>query len=520
MRVALVRGSLRRRRTYVSVFGAMMPPLGLASLAAVVMSRGHEVTLVDAESQGLGVEEVAKKIESQYVQLVAVNMCTFTHYEFGAELAKRIKAEREDVVFVAGGIHATFLYPQVLRNGFDYAVIGEGEETVSELVEALEQGGKVSHVKGLAFIKDGKLCKTDARPPIQNLDSLPLPAYHLFKKDNYKADIFGEGSHIATLETSRGCPYRCEFCSAAAMWGQGWRFKSVDRTLDELKLVKELGYDWVLIVDNNFIVPVNINERKVLFEKIVDRGLDSLNLIAQLRADLVAGRPDIIMEASRAGLRIAFIGLESGSNEVLKGMGKGISTATGTKAIRVLHSNGVFTHGSFVIGAPYESKKQVNRTVKYADQLRVLGIDSVQFSTYTPLPGTDIFHKALSNDRLLTLDWNLYDCGHPVLKTKLSPMWIYLKSNASEYFFFLKKLISDVTARKGKAAEVNIKYAELLENSDRFLARNLFTYAKGFIELPMDALKFWSKLRKAEKPEREIEEILNLTANFERKICP
>lgn len=378
-------------------------------------------------------------------------------------------------------------------------VRGEGEETFVELVDALEHEREVPRVRGMVFIEDGKPFKTDARPPLQSLDSLPLPAYHLFKKGNYRADIFGEGSHLMTLETSRGCPYNCEFCSVTAMWGHCLRFKSVDRILEELELVKGLGYDWVFIVDDNFIVPVNIKEREMLFEKIAERDLDSLNWIAQLRADLAARNPGIISKAVKAGLRIAFIGMESGSDEVLKAMGKGTSTATATEGVRVLHKNGVLTHGGFVVGAPYESRQQVNRTVKYADQLRAAGLDSAQFSIYTPLPGTDIFRKALSNDMLLTFDWDLYDGLHPVLKTKLSPLWIYLKSNVSEYVFFLKKWISEVTVRKGNISEVNSKYSELVQNATRFLAKNLFRYVKGLIVLPMDALKLWAKLRKPKR---------------------
>jgi anaerobic magnesium-protoporphyrin IX monomethyl ester cyclase len=198
-------------------------------------------------------------------------------------------------------------------------------------------------------------------------------------------------------------------------------------------------------------------------------------------------------------------------------MNKGIGISTTTEAIRVLHKNGIFTHGGFVVGTPYETKEQINRTVMFADQLRTLGMDSLQFSIYTPFPGTDIFKKALGNDGLLTFDWNLYDCFNPTLKTNLSPLWIYLKANLSEYLFFLKKGISHTIARKDNALQENVKYAKLVQNNTRFLSRNLFGYAEGLIMLPMDALKVWSKLRRTEKPgKQEREEILNLTCNLEK----
>jgi anaerobic magnesium-protoporphyrin IX monomethyl ester cyclase len=154
------------------------------------------------------------------------------------------------------------------------------------------------------------------------------------------------------------------------MWGHCWRFKSVDRVLEELEYVKRLGYNWVFVVDDNFMVPANVDKRSVLFEEMRDRHLDSLSFIAQMRADMAARRPDLVRKAVEVGLRIAFIGVESGSDEVLGAMVKGTCTATTAEGVRVLHKNGVLIHGGFIVGAPYETRKQITCTVKYADQLR------------------------------------------------------------------------------------------------------------------------------------------------------
>jgi anaerobic magnesium-protoporphyrin IX monomethyl ester cyclase len=245
MKVALVRGSLRGKNAYKEIFGVSMPPLGLASLAGAIMFNGHKAILIDGLAEGLGTQEVAEIIESWGAQLVAVTMNASPYYEFAADLTKKVKAKNKDTVFVAGGHHATFVYPQVLKNDFDYVVLGEGEETFAELIQTLEHEGRVSEVSGLAFLKDGRPVKTDARPLMKNLDLLPLPAFGMFEREKCKADVFGLGSHLVTLETSRGCPYNCEFCSVTAMWGHCWRFKSAERVLREMQLVKALGYNWV-----------------------------------------------------------------------------------------------------------------------------------------------------------------------------------------------------------------------------------------------------------------------------------
>lgn len=508
MRVALVRGSSCGKGDYKEMFGVSMPPLGLASLAGAITSYGHKAILVDALAQGFDAEEVAEVVESWDTQVVAVTVNASPYYEFAADLAKKVKAGNKDIAFVAGGQHATFVYPQVLKNGFDYVVLGEGEATFSELVNTLEYEGAVSKVKGLAFRKDGKIVKTNPRPLMKTLDSLPMPAFELFQKDSCRAEIFGTGSHLITMETSRGCPYNCEFCSVTVMWGHRWRFKSVERVLEELQLIKALGYNWVFIVDDNFIVPMNVKERELLFKEIEDRGLNPLNLIAQIRADLAAKRPDIIKNAANAGLRIAFLGMESGSDEVLKKMGKGTCTATATEGLKVLHRNGVLTHGGFVLGSPYESKNQLNRTFEYADQLRMAGLDSAQFSIYTPLPGTGAFFKALRCNSLLTLDWNLYDCLHPVMKTQTKPLWLYLKSCVAAAMFFLKKWISDASS-VGSSPPLQDEYSELMQNISRFIAKNLAKYTKELLVMPLNALKFWSMLRKDKILSKDMLELLN-----------
>jgi anaerobic magnesium-protoporphyrin IX monomethyl ester cyclase len=509
MRVVLVRGSLCSKDAYKEIFGVSMPPLGLASLAGAITPYGHKAILVDGLAQGLGTQEVAEIIESWGAQVVAVTMNASPYYEFAADLAKKVKAKNKDTVFVAGGHHATFVYSQVLRNGFDYVVLGEGEETFVELIQTLEQEGRVSEVRGLAFMKDGKPVKTDARPLMQNLDLLPLPAFGMFEREKCKADIFGLGSHLVTLETSRGCPYNCEFCSVTAMWGHCWRFKSIERVLREMQLVKALGYNWVFIVDDNFIVPANAGDRELLFAEMVDKGLNSLNLIVQIRADLAARNPHVIKTAAKAGVRIAFLGMESGSDEVLKTMNKGTCTTTATKGIRVLCENGILTHGGFVIGAPYECKNQVNKTFEYADQLRMVGLDSAQFSIYTPLPGTSAFFKALRSGSLLSFDWNLYDCLHPVMKTQMKPLWLYLKARIAGNMFFVKKWISGGSSRRGDAPALSDEHSKLVQNATRFIAKNIIKYSKELLMLPLDALKLWSMLKEDKILSKDMLEILN-----------
>jgi len=330
-------------------------------------------------------------LNEEKAEIVGVTMNSSPCFSFGKRLVEEVKRRRRDVIFVAGGHHATFLYPEILRNGFDYVVLGEGEETFTDLVNTLQVQGDISKVKGISYIEEDKIVRNPPRPYVEKLDALPLPAFDLLEKELYKADILESGAYISTMETARGCPYNCEYCSVTAMWGHRWRFKSVERILTELEILKSLGYKWIFIVDDNFIIPEILEERKRLFQEVRRRNLDSLNWIVQMRADIVVKMPSLIGMAAKAGLRIAFIGIESGSNEVLRRMRKGISTKIISKAIRILHKNGVLVFGGFMIGAPYEDKKQIDISIKYAKQLTRKGLDAAQFTIYTPFQGQDHF---------------------------------------------------------------------------------------------------------------------------------
>ncbi|HMK93820.1 MAG TPA: radical SAM protein [Candidatus Limnocylindrales bacterium] len=493
MRVALIRGSSNGKSAYREIFGVSMPPLGLASLAAAVMPNGHKTVLVDALAEGFDVDQTAEIIKSWAAQIVAVTINASPYYEFAANLAKKVKAENKNIVFVAGGHHATFVYSQVLASDFDYVVLGEGEQTFSELVNTLAQNKSVSQVKGLAFKGDGKIVQTTPRPLMENLDSLPVPAFDMFNKDRCKADVFGSGSHLITVETSRGCPYNCEFCSVTVMWGHCWRFKSVKRVLQELRLIKALGYNWVFIVDDNFMVPVNLKERELLFNELKNQG-DAFNFISQIRIDIAAHHPDIIKSAANSGLRIVFLGMESGNDDVLKSMRKGTNVATAMEGIKVLHENGILTHGGFIVGAPYENENQLNSTFEYADRLRMAGLDSIQFSIYTPLPGTKAFSKAVKDNSLVTLDWSMYDGLHPVMKSQRKPHWLYFKSNTAAAMFFLKKWISNKSTQP-----LGSDYANLVRNATRFISKNFMEYVKDLlVTLPLNSLRIWLIFRKAE----------------------
>lgn len=309
---------------------------------------------------------------------------------------------------IAGGHHATFLPNQLLREGFNVIALGEADDTIIDIARTLDGQREFNDVRGIVFRKGDMFARTRPRALIESLDRLPFPALNLVQKEKYTVRVFGDKDTVTCLETSRGCPYACDFCSVTPTWGNKWRNKSNARILMELDQARRLGYDWVFFTDDIFVVYPNIKQRLALFQKMVQHDFH-LKWIVQMRADVTALHPELIRLGAEAGMRLAFLGIESGSPEILRKMHKGIFTPQSVKAVRILNENGVIVLCGMMLGALYETFGDMMSTIRFSRKLADAGADAVQFTIYTPLRGTRIFNDALRENKLVSLDWDSYD---------------------------------------------------------------------------------------------------------------
>lgn len=494
---------------YEGAFSIVIPPLAAASLAAVARESGFDVRFFDARARRGSFEEFADEIVDYDPDIAGFIVNASTLAKPSARLARRLK--RVSSLLIAGGHHATFTYPLMLREGFNAVFLSEGEVSFGEFLREVREGGDWRRVKGIAY-KDGERVVVTGLPEfVESLDKLPMPAFDVFDKDIYKIRVLDPNGSIAPVETSRGCPYNCEYCSVTKMWGARWRFKSVGRVLAELRRVAELGYKWVFLVDDNFIIPIKrvVEERMEMLRRIISEGLNKLRFMVQLRSDFVARNEWLPPLLCQAGVRVAFLGIESGDPETLRNMRKGIQPNDSVKAVELLSSNGIIVHGGFILGAPYEDEKAMNRTIKFAVGLIDHGLDSAQFSIYTPLPGTDAFTRAALDNSLLTLDWDLYDTLTPVMRVKISPFKLYLKERWAHYYFYVKKGLKALSKSKNPSRPRTDKDV-YLANAEKFVIRRLFTYLKGLTLLPLSALRVQLRLRRglSEDEKRDVLEIL------------
>ncbi|MCL0078845.1 B12-binding domain-containing radical SAM protein [Dehalococcoidia bacterium] len=395
----------------ISKPSGMTLPFFLAYATAVLERGGHEVKLIDAIPLAMTEDEFIKQVDSFKPNLLVVETSTPT-YARDTNLVKKIRDSLE-VRTALCGAHVTALPEEALQNSFiDFVLMGEYEETLLELVSRLDDPRAYPKINGIAFKESGEIKINPRRPLIKNLDWLPYPAWDQLPIDKYD-DSFTKHKPNFQMLASRGCPFRCTFCLEPYVWfGPSFRAHSPRRVVDEMEYVmakyqpKQIYFD-----DSTFTV--GENRILKLCEEIKSRGIDipwsclgSVNTVSKRM--LIA-----MKEAGCEGIKL---GIESGSNEMLRQMKKPFNTEQVKKAFQWCHEIGIRTHGTIIIGMPGETKQTIRASIDLASKLK---LDSIQFSLAIPFPGTAFFEQAKANNWLTTYEWSKYDggCG-PVARTE------------------------------------------------------------------------------------------------------
>jgi anaerobic magnesium-protoporphyrin IX monomethyl ester cyclase len=372
-----------------SDLAAFQPPIGLCSLAAYLKKFNYESNIIDAAILGLGVSSTADLVDKSAPDLVGIYSTT-ANFNIACRLAEEIKSRKKDRKIVIGGPHPSFMPEETLGQGyFDFSVIGEGEETLLELVRCLEDsrtGFKV--IDGLAF-KDsyGRIVVNPRRRQIEPLDSLPFPAVELLPNlSKYKLYLLHyKKMPYMTVVTTRGCPFSCVFCNTP--FGRQVRYHSASYIVDYIAyLNKEFGVKEVHFSDDTF----TMNEERVM--EICDllraRKL-KVNWYANIRADLK--NKSILKEMKKAGCWIAALGAESGDEGILKLIKKNISLKQVSLTAEAVTRAGIKLKVFFIIGNPGETPETIDATIRFA---RGLNAHFPVFSLMTPYPGTELWDTA------------------------------------------------------------------------------------------------------------------------------
>lgn len=373
-----------------------------AYLAPVLEEEGHEVKIVDSPTLGYGLSDVREVIKGFNPELVGITSTTPAIYD-AYKVAKVAKELNPSCTTVIGGPHPTFTAKQTLKEcpHLDIAVRGEGEETIGEVASSKD----IESIEGITYRKNSKILENENRPPIMDLDSLPFPAYHLLPMDRYKVG----GLRYATMVTSRGCPFNCIFCSSSRICGKVWRGKSPRRVLEQMELLlNEYGIREIEMIDDTFTL--NKNRARKICDLVIEKGLD-ISWSCSSRVDTID--KSLAEKLKEAGCHTVYMGIESGTKKTLDYLKKGISLGQIKKAVKMVKKAGLNPVGSFILGVPGETKKQMKGTVEFAKKL---GLTLAQFTLLTPYPGTEAYEMAEKNNLLLTKDWSKYTTLNPVMK--------------------------------------------------------------------------------------------------------
>jgi len=378
-----------------------MSPLGLAYVGAVLKEGGYEVKVID-----LNVEKINHRTYPyKRYDLVGISVDT-TRYPVSLKIAEQAKKSGVDVVM--GGPHVTFFDDETLSSKqVDYVVRGEGEYIMLDLVKHLNNGKSLEEVKGISYLSGNQIIKNPPAPLAHDLDSIPFPARELLPLDRYTNTLRGRFS--ASMVTSRGCPFDCDFCSCSAFSGAKWRTRSIENILEEVELLyAKYGYRAINFLDDNF----TLNSKRVtqLCERMIKRGWDLL-WYAFSRVDSIVRNEKMVHLMKKAGLDQVFVGFESGSQEVLNKLGKKVTVEKAFKAMEILKRHRIRVWGSFIIGALNESRGMIKETIKFARQLNP---QLSQFSILVPYPGTRLYETV--KHKLLTKDWECFWGGRPVMR--------------------------------------------------------------------------------------------------------
>jgi radical SAM superfamily enzyme YgiQ (UPF0313 family) len=305
-----------------------------------------------------------------------------------------------------------FSHPSV-----DAVVIGEGETTTPDLVSALECRRDIEHVPSLVINRRGQQKMTPLRENVKNLDSLPLPSRRLLQE--YRGQYYlGFQKPLVTVETARGCPYRCEFCSVWKFYRGECRIKTPERVVEE---IVPLRGKYLFFTDDNFFLSAQRAQR--IAELLLERGIRK-RITIQARSDTIVAHPELISLWEKAGLWKVFIGFEKIEDAELSALGKNNTVWNNEEALRILRSNKVEVCASFIVDTQYE-RKDFRKLHHYIRQWRLY---SPSLSILTPLPGTDLFHRL--KNRLTSRNPELFDLAHAVLPTRLNLRDFYREFSA------------------------------------------------------------------------------------------
>lgn len=393
---------------------------GILCIAAAARDAGHDVVVE------LGNEEnILNLVKTHSPDMVGIT-CLTVSYPIARTMITMIKEYNPDILASIGGHHATFMTTKIFSEcAVDYILRGEGEIRFPLLLNCIESGNKYPLIEGVAFRKNNKIFNETSFTLLENIDSLPKITSDLVPK--------GIKNFTPQIPSSRGCPFRCSFCSISAFYQGRWRIRNLENILDEIEMYASEGYHKFKFNDDN--LTVDTERVKKICENLKERGLDSLKWGCLSRVDSICRDPAMVDKMVDAGCSTMQLGVESGVQEIINTYKKNITLEQVQKAVKIMNDSSIFHTWFSIIGSgnEYDQPKYIEKNINFLDKIE---FDLLQITILTPFPGTELYCNLNTQNRLLHKDWKKYDCTHCVYQ----PLYV-TPQQIEEYFVEAYKII-------------------------------------------------------------------------------
>ena len=392
------------------------PPLHLVYLAGAAREADVVPKIHDAMNESHSYAQIRAEIERfrpdyvlAYDYLPVTGAISTASLPASIAILKLAKEIDPGIVTLLGGPHPTFLFREVLESEtgvVDYVLRGEGEATLKALLQGL-RAGTARDVKGIAYLDGDRVVANAGREQIADLDDL-APAWDLLHWDSYNYRV-SPGGRMASILTSRGCEMSCSFCSQRLFWRGAWRARKPEKVIEEIVLLHQ-KYDITVftLID---AYPTRDRQRwERLLDLLIEKNL-GLHLLMETRVEDIVRDADILDKYRKAGIIHIYMGAESGDDDVLKSLNKGIDMKTTKQALELLNRAGIITEASFMIGFPQETRESIRDTI---DSAIYLNPDVAVFPIVTPWPYTPMYKEM--KDRIRVFDYAKYNLVTPIIE--------------------------------------------------------------------------------------------------------
>lgn len=447
--------------------------LALGMLSASIIKAGGHAEMIDARMFNLNPKTVSSEILRAKPNVLGITMISAESTKWVLELTTAVKEEEHQIHICLGGYFPS-LQPQKALEIIptaDSVVVGEGEITVVELMNKISKGRNLDGIAGTVYrAGNGKIIFNPRRQLISNLDELPFPNRYANEKTTENL-----------IEASRGCFGRCTFCAIKPHFGAGaslaWRGKSPERIISELKILLKLNPNnrRVRFVDPNFLgssSPLH-RERAIRIAQLIENSLPQVELYAETRASDILGNEQALIALKGAGLKELYIGVESGSQKVLKCMHKGVSPSQIEKALKILENLGINYQYGFMMITPWTEQGDIDTDLEFLKRIGFIQFDKF-FHEMDLIPGTESVEQGKAVGKLKekgTTGYYTYNC--PSLVEKVRSLGAYLNCNHKDLLkrvWYLYKDVqvnyqSGIPGSRESMRELSLLFVNAFENS-------------------------------------------------------